>query len=175
MRAVEKESPSKGTIINEKVSTSFNDPSDNLLNIMVDDNSIVAFQPSHDRGLCSDPDATNSEVLEAKSKISQSCKSLTKIKEYTSPLACVDACDVMVRTEPSACLSAFTQTEDPGTADAHLNTEVNMADLDFLTEVRQMPESNYDGNNSKTKPVKLYRNLRNSGVLNRNGESKKRP
>lgn len=136
MPAVEKESPSKGTINNKKASTSFNDPSDNLLNIMVDDNSIVAFQSSHERGLCPDPDTTNSEVLEAKSKISQSCKSLTKIKEYTSPLAFVDTCDVMVGTEPSVCLSAFTQTEDPGTADAHLNTEVNMADLDFLTEVR---------------------------------------
>lgn len=136
MPAVEKESPSKDTINNKKASTSFNDPSDNLLNIMVDDNSIVAFQSSHERGLCPDPDTTNSEVLEAKSKISQSCKSLTKIKEYTSPLAFVDTCDVMVGTEPSVCLSAFTQTEDPGTADAHLNTEVNMADLDFLTEVR---------------------------------------
>lgn len=86
---------------------------------MVDDNSIVAFQPSHESGLCPDPDTTNSEVLEAKSK---------------TPV--VDTCDVMVGTEPSVCLSAFTQTEDPGTADAHLNTEVNMADLDFLTEVR---------------------------------------
>lgn len=139
---------------------------------MVDDNSIVAFQPSHESGLCPDPDTTNSEVLEAKSKISQS---LTKIKKYTSPLACVDTCDVMVGTEPSVCLSAFTQTKDPGAADAHLNTEVNMADLDFLTEVRLKPENNYDRNNSKTKPVNLYRNLRNSGVLKRNGESKKRP
>lgn len=142
---------------------------------MVDDNSIVAFQPSHESGLCPDPDTTNSEVLEAKSKISQSCKSSTKIKEYTSPLACVDTCDIMVGTEPSVCLSAFTQTEDPGAADAHLNTEVNMADLDFLAEVRSKPESNYDRNKSKMKRVKLYRNLGNSGVLKRNGESEKRP
>lgn len=141
---------------------------------MVDDNSIVAFQPSHESGLCPDPDTTNSEVLEAKNKMSQSCKSF-KIKEYTSSLAFVDTRDVMVGTEPSVCLSAFTQTDDPGSADAHLNTEVNMADLDFLTEVRSKPESNYDRNNSKMKPVKPYRNLRNSGVLKRNGESKKRP
>lgn len=31
--------------------------------------------------------------------------------------------------------SVFTQTEAPGTADAHLNTEVNNADLDYLAEV----------------------------------------
>lgn len=30
--------------------------------------------------------------------------------------------------------SVYTQTEARGTADAHLNTEVNMADVDFVAE-----------------------------------------
>lgn len=31
--------------------------------------------------------------------------------------------------------SVYSQTEAPGTADARLNTEINMADLDFVAEV----------------------------------------
>lgn len=36
---------------------------------------------------------------------------------------------------PVKRLSVCTQSEAPGTADAHLNTEVTNADLDYLAEV----------------------------------------
>ncbi|KAK2840253.1 hypothetical protein Q5P01_013993 [Channa striata] len=38
----------------------------------------------------------------------------------------------MLGTEQTPCVSAFTQTGDPRTADKHIVTEVHMADLDYL-------------------------------------------
>lgn len=49
-------------------------------------------------------------------------------------------CDVMVSTEPEPRVSALTQTEDPKTADKHVNTDVYMTDLDNLAVVRVKPE-----------------------------------
>ena len=71
------------------------------------------------------------------------------IVKLASPVPCITTCDVMVGAELPLCTSTFTQTEDPGTSDKHVITEVHMADLDYLTEVRFKPESNHCSTSAK--------------------------
>lgn len=163
---VEAESSFVDTANDEEASASFEDQSDDFYGIMEDDMSKHACLPSEDAKMHSSgtlakkhitvgPVTTNSEALEAL----KPDQSVTKMNKYTSPMPCVATCDIMVGTEPSVCMSAFSQTEDPGTADKHVVTEVRMVDLDYLTEVRLKPESNHNSDFSKTQPVKLFRNL----------------
>uniref|UniRef100_UPI0037E72DFE RNA-binding protein 44 n=1 Tax=Semicossyphus pulcher TaxID=241346 RepID=UPI0037E72DFE len=91
-------------------SLSREDPSDNFHSAMEDDQSILACLRSEER----------------------SDQSVTKVN--TSPLPPVTTCDIMVGTEQAPCTSAFTQTEQPGTSDKNIITEVHMADLDYLAE-----------------------------------------
>lgn len=167
---VETESPSIDTVNDEEASASFEDQSDDFYGIMEDAMSILACLPSEDakthnsgtlakKHITVGPVTTNSEALESKSETLKSDQSVTKMDKYTSPIPCVATCDIMVGTEPSVCMSAFSQTEDPGTADKHVVTEVRMVDLDYLTEVRLEPESNHNGGFRKTQPVKLFRNF----------------
>lgn len=44
--------------------------------------------------------------------------------------------DVAVNTEPTELVSAFTQSNEPATADKHINTVIHMSDLDSLSQVR---------------------------------------
>lgn len=53
---------------------------------------------------------------------------------FTSAPAPVAKCDAMVATELVQHMSAFTNTEAPGSSDKHVITEVHMADLDYFTE-----------------------------------------
>lgn len=133
----ETESFSVDTVDDEEASASSEDQSDISYSIMEDDKSILACLPSedakmHNNGLHSGPVTTNNEALAAKSESDQS---VNKMNKCTSPMPCVATCDVMVGTEPSACMSTFTQTEDTQTSDKHVVTEVHMADLDYLAEV----------------------------------------
>ncbi|KAG7219722.1 hypothetical protein INR49_018885 [Caranx melampygus] len=63
--------------------------------------------------------------VQAHVKISTSEKS-------TSTVPCVPTCDIMVATEATPSVSAFTQSESPETADKNIITEVHMADLDYF-------------------------------------------
>lgn len=74
--------------------------------VMVDDNSILAFQASNK--------SSNSDV---------------------SAQPSADTCDA-AGAAPSTRPSVLTQTDRPGTAEALVNTEVAMSDLDYLAEVR---------------------------------------
>ncbi|XP_055007454.1 RNA-binding protein 44 isoform X2 [Boleophthalmus pectinirostris] len=52
----------------------------------------------------------------------------------TSPMTAVCTCDATVGTEQTMTMSTLSQTEPQQTADKHLNTEVYMLDLDYVTE-----------------------------------------
>lgn len=74
--------------------------------IMVDDNSILAFQASNK--------SSNNDV---------------------SAQPSVDPCGT-AGAAPTTRSSVLTQTDRPGTAEALVNTEVSITDLDYLAEVR---------------------------------------
>lgn len=129
---------------------------------MENDDSIIACVPfegakTQKSEPPANPVATYSKAAEAKSKTFDQL--VTKMNRYTSPKPCVATRDIMVGTEPSVCMSAFSQTEDPATTDKNIVTEVHMADLDYLAEVRLKPESHHNSVFSETQPVKLFRNL----------------
>ncbi|XP_030613400.1 RNA-binding protein 44 [Archocentrus centrarchus] len=120
---------------------SFENESDTFHSLMEDDKSILIYlarntlQAQHSRAQ-SCPVTTNSgDTLAAGTE--ESYQSATKVKtaeKHTSPLPCVSTCDAMIGTELVLCPSVFTQTEDLETADKHINTEVHMADLDYIAK-----------------------------------------
>lgn len=132
----------------DEVSSSLEGQSDNICSIMEDDKSILACLPiedvkAHNSGVHSGPVNSSSEALSASSDTSETVVKMSTADKYTSPMPCVTVCDVMVGTEPALCMAAFTQTEDPETSDKHVITEVHMADLDYLAEVRSEAERNH--------------------------------
>ncbi|XP_018559878.1 RNA-binding protein 44 isoform X2 [Lates calcarifer] len=125
------------TVDNTAASLSLKDQSNNFHSIMEDDKSILVCLASeelkaHNNRVPSGPVTTNSEALADTSETIKSNHSL--IKKSSSPVSCIPTCDVMVGTELALSVSAFTQSEDPETADKHVITEVHMADLDYLAE-----------------------------------------
>lgn len=109
--------------------------------------SILACLPTedvkaHNSGVHSGPVTSSSEALAASSDTVEAAVKMNTVDKYTSPIPRVTVCDVMVGTEPALCMAAFTQTEDPETSDKHVITEVHMADLDYLAEVRSERERN---------------------------------
>lgn len=137
------------TVKDDEDSSSF-DQSDVFHSIMENDKSILVCLTSEDvkafnSEVHSGPAAADSEAPAANSETLKSAQSVIKIitaEKYTSPMPCVTTCDMMVGTELAPSMSAVTQTEDPETADKHVITEVHMADLDYLAEVRLNPKSN---------------------------------
>ncbi|XP_044221151.1 RNA-binding protein 44 isoform X2 [Thunnus albacares] len=133
---------SEYTVDDDQASSSFEDQSDNFHSIMEEDQSILACLPREGQnapasGVHSGPLTANSEAPVASSetlKADQSLMKMNTVETYISPMPCVPTCDVMVGTELTECVLAFTQTEDPATADKHVITEVHMADLDYLAE-----------------------------------------
>lgn len=133
------------TVDDDEASLSFEDQSNNFHHVMEDDKSILACLASedvkaHNNGVHLDPVTTESEALAASSGTLKSDHSSIKKntpEKYTSP-------------ELALCMSAFTQTEAPGTSDKHVITEVHMADLDYMAEVRLEPKSNHFNSSSKT-------------------------
>lgn len=132
------------TVDDDQASSSFEDGSDNFHSIMEEDKSILICLPVEGQkaptsGVHSGAVTANSEAPVASSetlKADQSVMKMSTAEKYTSPMSCVPTCDIMVGTERTECVLAFTQTEDPATADKHVITEVHMADLDYLAEVR---------------------------------------
>ncbi|XP_044073793.1 RNA-binding protein 44 isoform X3 [Siniperca chuatsi] len=126
----------------DEASLSFEDRSDNFHSIREDDNSILVCLASEDvkphaNRVHSYPVTTNNKALAASRETLTSDQSVIKTntaEKYTSPMPGVTTCDIMVGTELALCMSAFTQTEDLGTSDKHVITEVHMADLDYLAE-----------------------------------------
>lgn len=146
----------------EEARASFEDQSDDFCSIMENDSSIIACVPFEDAktqesGPHANPIATYSKAAEAKSKTFDQL--VAKMNKCTSPKLCAATCDIMVSAEPSVCVSAFSQTEDPATTDKNIVTEVHMADLDYLAEVRLKPESRHNSVFSETQAVALFRNL----------------
>ncbi len=133
------------TVDDDEASLSFEDQSNNFCSIMEDDKTILACHASedvkaHNNGVHLDPVTTKSEALEASSESFKPDQAVIKkntAEKSTSP-------------ELAQCMSAFTQTEDPGTSDKHVITEVHMADLDYLAEVRLKPKSNHYSSPRKT-------------------------
>ncbi|GLD56615.1 RNA-binding protein 44 isoform X3 [Lates japonicus] len=125
------------TVDSTAASLSSKDQRNNFHSIMEDDKSILVCLASeelkaHNNGFPSGPVTTNNEALADTSETIKSDHSL--IKKSSSPVSCVPTCNVMVGTELALSVSAFTQSEDPETADKHVITEVHMADLDYLAE-----------------------------------------
>lgn len=127
----------------------FEDQSDTFHSLMEDDKSILVClandslkEQNWSGHSC--PVTTNNDVTaEASTETLRSYESATKVKsvdKHTSPMPCVPTCDAMIGTEVVQCLSVFTQTEDLETADKHINTEVRMADLDYIAKVRLEPK-----------------------------------
>lgn len=58
----------------------------------------------------------------------------TTVDRATSPIPSVCTCDAGVGTEQRIVMSTVSQTETPSTAHKHLNTEVHMIDLEYLTK-----------------------------------------
>ncbi|XP_071339294.1 RNA-binding protein 44 isoform X2 [Trachinotus anak] len=116
--------------------------SDNFHSIMEDDKSIlVCLAPeglkTHNNGVDSGPGSTNSEAMDDTSETMTSVQSHIKMstsEKCTSPMPCASTCDIMVGTELTPCTSAFTQSEDPETADKNIITEVHMSDLDYVAK-----------------------------------------
>eukprot|EP00064_Thunnus_orientalis_P002863 superscaffoldBa00000223_g2871 len=133
---------SEYTVDDDQASSSFEDQSDNFHSIMEEDQSILACLPREGQnapasGIHSGPVTANSEAPVAGSetlKADQSLMKMSTAETNTCPMPYVPTCDVMVGTELTECVLAFTQTEDPATADKHVITEVHMADLDYLAE-----------------------------------------
>ncbi len=124
---MERESPSEDAADDTEADMRFKNQSDSFQSIMEDDASILVCLPSedvkaHHSGLV----ITGNEAVTASS---ESVMKIITTEKCSSPMPCVTTCDIKVGTE------------DPGTSDKHVNTEVHMADLDYLAEVRSEPES----------------------------------
>ncbi|XP_067372093.1 RNA-binding protein 44 [Channa argus] len=107
------------------------DHSDNVHTVMEEDESNLVRAASDSQKACT----TNGEALATGSEAMKSELSVTErntADKSTSPVPWARTCDIMLGTEQTLCVSAFTQTDDPGTVDKHLVTEVHMADLDYL-------------------------------------------
>ncbi|TKS67842.1 RNA-binding protein 44 [Collichthys lucidus] len=128
------QSPSVNTVHDDEACLSFEDPCEDLNNIMEYDKSILVYVAS-ENGEAHNTDTSNSEALSGNGETLKSDQSVIKANtaDYPPP-PCVTTCDIRVGTEPAACTSASTQTEDPGSSDKHVITEVHMADLDYLAE-----------------------------------------
>lgn len=137
------------------------DQSDTFHSLMKDDKSILVCLANdslkeQNRSGHSCPVTTNNDVTaEASTETLRSYESATKVKsvdKHTSPMPCVPTCDAMIGTEVVQRLSVFTQTEDLETADKHINTEVRMADLDYLAKEFLKLKKTQEGK-EKTKSV----------------------
>ncbi|XP_076730990.1 RNA-binding protein 44 isoform X2 [Maylandia zebra] len=137
------------------------DQSDTFHSLMADDKSILVCLANdslkeQNRSGHSCPVTTNNDVTaEASTETLRSYESATKVKsvdKHTSPMPCVPTCDAMIGTEVVQCLSVFTQTEDLETADKHINTEVRMADLDYIAKEFLKLKKTQEGK-EKTKSV----------------------
>ncbi|XP_029981084.1 RNA-binding protein 44 [Sphaeramia orbicularis] len=122
----------------EDTISSLNGDADSFHSIMHDDKSIVLLVAANSsqpniRGGPSNEDASESGSP-ASCKTDQPLIQKTTAEKFTSPMPCIPTCDVMVGTELAICSSAFTQTQNPATADKHLITELHMSDLDYLAE-----------------------------------------
>nr|XP_046259410.1 RNA-binding protein 44 isoform X2 [Scatophagus argus] len=111
------------------------DRTDHFCGIMEDDKSILSCLPSKDvnahiTGVHAGPITCDSVTVTS----DQSVIEVNAAEKSTSPVPRVSTCDGKVGTEPSLYMPASTQTEDQGTRDKHVNTEVHMADLDYLAE-----------------------------------------
>lgn len=104
---------------------------DAFISILEADNSIVLCVPkeSPDTSLCHLED----RVSNSEPSIFESIIRTTEDRS-TSPIPSVCTCNAMVGTEQTTTTSAMSQTESPPTIDKHLNTEVYMLDLDYLTQ-----------------------------------------
>ncbi|XP_027146522.1 RNA-binding protein 44 isoform X2 [Larimichthys crocea] len=125
------QSPSVDTVHDDEACLSFEDPCEDLNNIMEDDKSILVCVAS-ENGKAHNTDTSSSEALSGNGETSKSVIEANTAEHPPPP--CVTTCDVRVGTEPAACTSASTQTEDPGSSDKHVITKVHMADLDYLAE-----------------------------------------
>ncbi|KAF3694485.1 RNA-binding protein 44 RNA-binding motif protein 44 [Channa argus] len=117
------------------------DQSDNVHTVMEEDESNLVRAASDSQKACT----TNGEALATGSEAMKSELSVTErntADKSTSPVPWARTCDIMLGTEQTLCVSAFTQTDDPGTVDKHLVTEVHMADLDYLAARAQRAELN---------------------------------
>lgn len=105
--------------------------SDAFYSILEADNSIVLCVPkeSPDTSLCHSGDC----VSNSKPSIFESIIRTTEDRS-ASTIPSVCTCDAMVGTEQTFTVSAMSQTESPPTIDKHLNTEVYMLDMDYLTQ-----------------------------------------
>lgn len=163
-----------GNVDDDEASFSSEEQSDNFHSIMEDDKSILVCLASealkaHDSGAHSGPVTATSEALAASSETLKSDQPVTEMN--APPLPCVNTCDIMVGNDPAPCMSAFTQTEDPGTSDKHVVTEVHMADLDYLAEVRLTLKSSVivvAPARRYTSSFSHFRSLSNSSRLKRN-------
>ncbi|XP_005475271.1 RNA-binding protein 44 isoform X2 [Oreochromis niloticus] len=140
------------------------DQSDTFHSLMEDDKSILVCLANdslreQNRSVHSCPVTTNNDdTAEASSETLRSYESATKVKsvdKHTSPMPCVSTCDAMIGTEVAQCLSIFTQTEDLETADKHFNTEVRMADLDYLAKEFLQLKKTQEGKEKKSVGCKL--------------------
>ncbi|CAK6967641.1 RNA-binding protein 44 [Scomber scombrus] len=126
----------------DQVSSSLEDPSNNFYSLMEDDKSILICMPVEAQKApvsvvhsgvvttISEEPAGSSETLKA-----DDCPmKISTAEKYTSPMPRAPTCDAMVGTDLTEGVLAFTQTEDPATADKDIITEVHMADLDYLAE-----------------------------------------
>ncbi|KAI3355995.1 hypothetical protein L3Q82_017266 [Scortum barcoo] len=104
------------------------DQSKNFRGVMEDKNSILAYLTdedvkAHSDGVHVDPLSTNCEAASSE-----------RLKPDQAVIRTKDTTEKYTSTELPQSTSAFTQTEDPGTSDKHVITEVHMADLDYLAE-----------------------------------------
>lgn len=128
----------------DQASSSLKDHSDKFYSLMEEDKSILICLPAEAQkapasvvhsGLVttiSEEPAGSSETLKA----DECPMKISTAEKYTSPMPRAPTCDAMVGTDLTEGVLAFTQTEDPATADKDIITEVHMADLDYLAEVR---------------------------------------
>ncbi|KAK7913733.1 hypothetical protein WMY93_013944 [Mugilogobius chulae] len=98
---------------------------ENFYSILEADKSIVLCVPNQS--------PEKGSVSEKEASIIESVISTTEDRS-TSPMTCVCTCDAMVGTEQAITKTTLTQTESQQTSDKHLNTEVFMLDLDYLTK-----------------------------------------
>ncbi|XP_062420892.1 RNA-binding protein 44 isoform X2 [Pungitius pungitius] len=108
---------------------SFGDQSDKFHSIMVSDESILVCLTS------ADVRTFNATHPESEAPKPDQSVTTTHAAEHHSPQRPrVTTCDIMVGTEVEPHTSAVGNTEDPPTADKHVNTEVYMSDLDYVAE-----------------------------------------
>ncbi|KAM8855212.1 RNA-binding protein 44 isoform 3-T4 [Spinachia spinachia] len=117
----------------DEASTSFGDQTDNFHSIMESDASILVCLSSDDVKAFNN--RVHSPHTESKTpKLDQSVTTTDAAEHHSRPGPCVTACDIMIGAEPAPCTSSVCKTEDPPTADKHVNTEVYMSDLDYVAK-----------------------------------------